>query len=109
MTTTPTGNGSSSNDSGERTRMDVRMSERLKALVERAAALRYLKPAEFVRQVLVERAQQVIQEAQTLELSERDTIRFFEALDQGAKPSGTLLVEAEEYRREIEEGTLSSR
>ena len=107
MTTTPT--DGSSNDSNERTRMDVRMSERLKALVERAAALRYLRPAEFVRQVLVERSQQVIREAQMLQLSERDTIRFFEALDQGVKASDTLLREAEEYRREIDAGRLDSR
>ncbi|MFQ5515703.1 MAG: DUF1778 domain-containing protein [Myxococcota bacterium] len=107
MTTTPT-NGSN-NEGDERTRMDVRMSERLKALVERAAALRYLKPAEFVREVLVEKAQQVIRETQVLELSERDTLRFFEALERGVKPSDPLLREAEEYRREIDEGKLDSR
>ena len=72
-------------------RIDVRVSSDVKQLIEKAAQYRGLSISAFATSVLVENAKQVIEESNTISLSERDQEIFIQALD---RAPGTSLVRA---------------
>ena len=75
-------------------RMSLRIPAEEKAILLRAAALRRTDLTDFVRQYSLSAARAVIQEAEHLELSERDSLRVLAALENPPKPNAKLLAAA---------------
>jgi uncharacterized protein (DUF1778 family) len=74
--------------------MSLRIPTEEKALLLRAAALRHTDLTDFVRRHSVEAARAVIQEAEQLELSARDSLRVLALLEAPPKPNARLLAAA---------------
>jgi uncharacterized protein (DUF1778 family) len=75
-------------------RLSLRIPAKEKALLLRAAALRRTDLTDFVRQHSLNAAREVIQEAEHLELSERDSLRVLALLERPPKPNAKLLAAA---------------
>jgi uncharacterized protein (DUF1778 family) len=78
----------------DNSRMSLRIPSGEKALLLRAAALRSLDLSDFVRQHSLSAAKAVIQEAEMLALSARDSLRVLDALEKPPKPNARLLAAA---------------
>ncbi len=78
----------------DNSRMSLRIPAEEKAILLRAAALRRTDLTEFVRQHSLNAARAVIQEAEHLELSERDSLRVLALLEDPPKPNEKLLAAA---------------
>ena len=76
-------------------RLDARLTEAQKSLLERAAALAHQPLSDFVIRTATERAVQLIQEQSILELSARDSQVFAEVV-LNPKPLGEKLKKAAE-------------
>jgi uncharacterized protein (DUF1778 family) len=74
--------------------MSLRIPPEEKAILMRAAALRRIDLTDFVRQNSLTAARAVIQEAEHLVLSERDSLRVLALLEQAPKPNAKLLCAA---------------
>ena len=75
-------------------RMSLRISAEEKALLARAAALRRTDLTDFVRQHSLNAARVVIQEAERVALSGRDSLRVLALLEHPPKPGAKLLAAA---------------
>jgi uncharacterized protein (DUF1778 family) len=71
--------------------MSLRVRPEQKALLMRAAVLRNTDLTDFVMQNAVREAQAVIDEAERVVLSERDTKRWLDLLDNPPAPNARLL------------------
>lgn len=71
-------------------RMSLRMPPKEKAILLRAAALRHTDLTDFVRQHSLNAARAVIQESEHTVLSERDSLRVLELLENPPPPNATL-------------------
>ena len=78
----------------DNSRMSFRIPAREKAILLRAAALRRTDLTDFVRQHSLNAAREVIQEAEHLELSGRDSLRVLALLERPPKPNAKLLAAA---------------
>jgi uncharacterized protein (DUF1778 family) len=78
----------------DNSRMSLRIPAEEKALLLRAAALRRTDLTDFVRQHSLNAARAVIQEAEHLELSGRDSLRVLALLESPPKPNAKLLAAA---------------
>jgi len=78
----------------DNSRMSLRIPAEEKAILLRAAALRRADLTDFVRQSSLSAARAVIQEAEHLELSERDSLRVLALLENAPKPNAKLLAAA---------------
>ena len=78
----------------DNSRMSLRIPAGEKAILLRAAALRRTDLTDFVRQHSVSAARAVIQEAEHLELSERDSLRVLTVLEIPPKPNAKRLAAA---------------
>ena len=78
----------------DNSRMSLRIPAEEKAVLLRAAALRRTDLTEFVRHYSMSAARAVIQEAEHLELSARDSLRVLAALQKPPKPNAKLLAAA---------------
>ncbi len=78
----------------DNSRMSLRIPAEEKAILLRAAALRRTDLTGFVRQHSLSAAKAVIQEAEHLELSERDSRRVLAVLENPPKPNAKLLAAA---------------
>jgi uncharacterized protein (DUF1778 family) len=78
----------------DNSRMSFRIPAREKAILLRAAALRRTDLTDFVRQHSLNAAREVIQEAEHLELSERDSLRVLALLERPPKPKAKLVAAA---------------
>jgi len=78
----------------DNSRMSLRIPAREKAILLRAAALRRTDLTDFVRQHSLNAAKAVIQEAEHLELSGRDSLRVLAFLERPPKPNAKLLAAA---------------
>ena len=78
----------------DNSRMSLRIPAEEKAILLRAAALRRTDLTDFVRQHSLSAARTVIQEAEHLELSERDSLRVLAVLENPPKPNAKLLAAA---------------
>ena len=78
----------------DNSRMSLRIPAEEKAILLRAAALRHTDLTDFVRQQSLRAARAVIQKAEHLELSERDSLRVLAALENPSKPNTKLLAAA---------------
>jgi uncharacterized protein (DUF1778 family) len=83
----------------DNSRMSLRIPAGEKAILLRAAALRRTDLTDFVRQNSLSAARAVIQEAEHLELSERDSLRVLAVLENPPKPNTKLLAAAKSLRK----------
>ena len=67
-------------------RIDLRISSDLKRLVEQAATLSGLTTSGFIASIILPKAREVIQEAETIRLSERDRDLFLAMLKDEKTP-----------------------
>jgi uncharacterized protein (DUF1778 family) len=74
----------------DNSRMALRIPAEEKAILLRAAALRHTDLTDFVRQNSLKAARAVIQEAEHLELSDRDSARVLALLEKPPKPNAKL-------------------
>jgi len=78
----------------DNSRMSLRIPPEEKAILLRAAALKRTDLTDFVRQNVLSAARAVIQEAEHLDLSERDSLRVLAFLETPPKPNARLLAAA---------------
>ena len=71
-------------------RMSLRVPAADKAKLVRAAALRNTDLTNFVTQSALREAEAVIEEAETIKVSERDHLRILELLENPPKPNAKL-------------------
>lgn len=79
-------------------RLEARVTEEQKQLMERAALLRGQNLTEFMVSVLAEAATSIIKDHQFLELTERDRATFAEALLNPPVPSEQAYTDAQWYK-----------
>ncbi|MGK7877063.1 MAG: DUF1778 domain-containing protein [Xenococcaceae cyanobacterium] len=82
-------------------RLEARVTEEQKQLMERAAFLRGQNLTEFMVAVLAEAATQIIKEHEIIELTQRDRQAFVDALLNPLAPSGTAYADAQWYKQMI--------
>ena len=75
-------------------RMSLRIASKEKALLLRAAALQHVNLTEFVIRNAVAVAHKVIDENKRLELTEKDSLRALDLLDNPPAPNDKLLAAA---------------
>ena len=71
-------------------RMDIRLDEKDKALIERAARLQGVKTATFTRSVLVQEAETIIRNAHVVNFDEDAARECLAALSQPFEPNEAL-------------------
>jgi uncharacterized protein (DUF1778 family) len=82
-------------------RLGFRLDEDTKNLIERAAYLSRRKVSDFCVTALIDTARRTIAEQETLSLSERDRMAFFDALVRPPKPSERLARAMAEHKRRV--------
>ncbi len=82
-------------------RMNLRIRRDQKAMLLRAAALRNTDLTDFVIQNALREAEAVIQEAEHLKLSERDSLRVLDLLENPPAPNAKLLTAAKALPRSV--------
>ena len=80
-------------------RLEARVTEEQKQLLERAAFLRGQNLTEFMVSVLAEVAMQTIKDRQLLELTDHDRAAFAEALLNPPAPSEQALADSQWYEQ----------
>ena len=74
----------------ENQRMSLRIPAKDKALLMRAASLQQINLTEFVLRASVQAAQAAIEQAERLQLSERDSLRVLDLLEAPPAPNARL-------------------
>lgn len=72
------------------TRLHIRCDQEVRRLLDKAAAYAHMSVSEFVLRNAVEHAQTLVQQHETLTLSQRDFAAFLDALDAPAQPAPAL-------------------
>ena len=72
-------------------RMSLRIPAEEKAILLRAAALKHKDLSEFVRQHSLDAAKAIIREEEHISLSERDSLRVLQLLENPPKPNAQLV------------------
>jgi len=72
-------------------RIDMRCEETEKDLLNRAAAIKGMRTSEFIRELALEQAREVIDEAERIVVSERSYREILDLLDNPPEPSDTLI------------------
>jgi uncharacterized protein (DUF1778 family) len=80
-------------------RMSLRVPAEEKAILLRAAALKHKDLSEFVRQHSVDAAKAVIREAEHISLSQRDSLRVLDLLENPPRPNAKLVSAAKALPR----------
>lgn len=80
-------------------RLEARVTEEQKQLMERAASLRGQNLTEFIVSVLAEASSQIIKDSSILELTERDRLTFANALLNPSAPSDRAYADAQWYQQ----------
>jgi len=83
----------------ETTRLELRVPPGLKDLAEKAATCLGLTTTAFVKQVVAERAQQVMQDYATIKLGDRDREVFLAILESPPEPNEYVRQAFAEYRK----------
>jgi uncharacterized protein (DUF1778 family) len=79
-------------------RIELRIKPREKALLTRAAALQHEDLTGFILRTVLPAAERIIERTERLELSERDSLRVLELLENPPKPSAKLRRAAKRHR-----------
>jgi uncharacterized protein (DUF1778 family) len=80
------------------TRVDFRLTQEHKALIEEAAGMVGLTVSQFVATHALEAAHRIVGEHQAISMTRRDFERFLAALDSPAPPNETAMQAAAVYR-----------
>ncbi len=80
-------------------RFDLRLPERTKERIERAAEILGSTATEFVRTAADDAAQKILADYERTVLSDKDRKAFFAALRKPAKPSQTLVAAARRHKK----------
>ena len=80
-------------------RLDVRLPNQLKQIIQQAAELNGQSITDFVVSTLIETARRVVQQERLTVLSDRDRDIFLKLLDADAKPNQALRKAASSYRK----------
>lgn len=80
-------------------RLDVRLDNKLKELIQEAAALTGQTLSDFVLSTLTDRAHRIVQQERLTVLSDRDRDIFLAMLDADAKPNAALRKAARWYKK----------
>ena len=83
------------------TRLDVRLPEEQKRLIERAAGFLGQTTSAFAVATLVRQAEEVVERFGTLRLSDGDRDAFLAALDRPPAPNAKLRKAARRHAREV--------
>lgn len=84
-------------------RINVRLDSELKDIIEEAAAALGQTVSEFTVSTVVREARQVLQDAQSTRLSNRDRDRFLAALETAdSKPNAALKAAARRYKKRMQ-------
>jgi uncharacterized protein (DUF1778 family) len=84
----------------DNSRMSLRIRSEEKALLLRAVALKHTDLTDFVVQHALRAAKDVIEEAEHVQLSERDSLRVLELLENPPAPNARLLAAAQALPQE---------
>jgi len=79
----------------DNSRMSLRIRSEEKTLLLRAVALQHTDLTDFVVQHALRAAKNVIQDAEQIQISERDSIRVLDLLENPPVPNARLLVAAQ--------------
>ena len=79
----------------DNSRMSLRIRAEEKTLLLRAVALRHTDLTDFVVQHALRAAKNVIEEAEQIKLSERDSLRVLDILENPPAPNARLLAAAQ--------------
>jgi uncharacterized protein (DUF1778 family) len=80
----------------ENSRLSLRIRAEEKALLLRAVAMQHTDLTDFVVQHALRAAKSVIEEAERVQLSERDSLRVLDLLENPPAPNARLLAAAQE-------------
>jgi uncharacterized protein (DUF1778 family) len=83
----------------ESSRIELRVKPEEKALLTRAAALERLDLTGFILRTVIPAAENIIDRAERLALSERDSLRVLDLLENPPQPTAKLLRAAKARRR----------
>jgi uncharacterized protein (DUF1778 family) len=83
-------------------RIDLRVSEEIKALIDRAAQLRGCSVSEFIISTASAAAEETVAKREILYLSMRDSARFYAALDNPPEPSEKMREIAQKHAETVE-------
>jgi uncharacterized protein (DUF1778 family) len=72
-------------------RIDMRCEEREKDLLNRAAAIKGMRTTEFIRELALEKARDVIEEAERIQLNAKSYRQVLDLLDNPPEPNEALL------------------
>jgi uncharacterized protein (DUF1778 family) len=79
-------------------RIELRVKPEEKTLLSRAAALRHEDLTGFILRTVLPAAEKIIEQSERVELSERDSVRVLELLENPPKPSAKLRAAAKRHR-----------
>jgi uncharacterized protein (DUF1778 family) len=82
-------------------RLDARVSQKEKDLIETAAKLRGLSVTDFLRTTITDAAYRIIRERESLTLAERSRKIFVETLLNPAKPNDAAIAAVKRYRQKV--------
>jgi uncharacterized protein (DUF1778 family) len=80
-------------------RIELRVAREQKAVIARAAALENLDLTGFILRSVMPQAQAVVERAERLALSERDSLRILDLLENPPQPTARLIRAAKAGRR----------
>ncbi|MGL1834949.1 DUF1778 domain-containing protein [Rhodocyclaceae bacterium SMB388] len=72
------------------TRLHIRCDQKVRQLLDKAAAYAHMSVSEFVLRNAVEQAQSVVQQHEAINLSQDDFAAFLDALETPAQPTPAL-------------------
>jgi uncharacterized protein (DUF1778 family) len=84
-------------------RLELRATREEKRLLAAAAAYERLDLTSFIMRAALPAARQVVERNERIVLSERDTLRVLELLEQAPQPTPALLAAARRYRQQTGE------
>ena len=79
-------------------RIEMRCEEGEKELLSRAAALKGMRTTAFIRELALEQAREVIEQAERIDLTERSFRKVLDLLDNPPAPNAALLKAARAHR-----------
>lgn len=82
-------------------RLDARVSQKEKDLIETAARLRGISVTDFLRTTATDAAHQIIRESETLTLAERSRKVFVETLLNPPKPNDVAIAAVRRFRQKV--------
>jgi uncharacterized protein (DUF1778 family) len=79
-------------------RIELRIKPEEKTLLTRAAALRHEDLTGFILRTVLPTAEKIVEQSERIELSERDSLRVLELLENPPKPNAKLRAAAKRHR-----------